>query len=177
MTQNLADAVFGHPFVQAKAVEPAPMAAVPAPAPAATLPPMPRAAPVALTFPNQEGILRRVPMAFPFEWNGAVHAEVVVRRMTARQVADFVRDHTERKKVDPDAPPFFPMFFTVDGTMLPPEVLDALISDDNDSLDEAALDFLPRRFKQSEPATPATATATPASSPTSGAATGPTLAG
>ncbi len=70
--------------------------------------------------------------------------EVVLARLTAREVADF----QEKLANLPEGARFvWPMFRELDGSPVGSEILDALDDDDRLALDKAALDFLPQRFR------------------------------
>lgn len=84
-----------------------------------------------------------VTLDYPVEFDGVVWDKIKVRHPTTRDMADFAaryeaageRGHSLR----------LPMYDA------PDEVMDALLVDDSDKLNEAALRFLPRRFR-AEPA-------------------------
>lgn len=93
---------------------------------------------------------RTVPLTYPAELaDGTIISEVVIRRMTAVEVEEFVAAATAGKEVR------LPMFNQ------PPEVLDALDPDDFDELNRVATEMLPRRLRRAletvEPAPAATA--------------------
>jgi hypothetical protein len=79
-----------------------------------------------------------VPLEWPVTVDGQVVDHVVIRRMTTKEVVDFV----ERLQQDGDNGPVrFPM---VD---LPDDVLDALDDDDAAAINEAVVSFLPLRLR------------------------------
>jgi hypothetical protein len=89
--------------------------------------------------------LRKIPLTYPVEFNGVVYKEIEIRRLTAKDVADFIENlcGDDRKAAR------LPVFGC------PPEVIDGLDADDFDVVDKAALDFLPRALKQAIDTPPA----------------------
>jgi len=79
---------------------------------------------------------KMVPLEHPFEINGVHWTEIRVRRVTGKQVSDYM---DRMRAGDTDAMP--PM---VD---CPQDVWDALDDDDQMAVDEAARPFTPRRLK------------------------------
>lgn len=79
---------------------------------------------------------KMVPLEHPFELNGTHWTQIRVRRVTGKQVSDYM---DRMRAGDRDAMP--PM---VD---CPQEVWDALDDDDQMLVDEAARPFTPRRLK------------------------------
>lgn len=98
---------------------------------------------------------RSVPLEWPLTAEGRVFAAIRIRRMTAAEVVAF----TESLKALPEGAHFmWPIFVAEDGSALPEGLMDALDDDDRETLDRAAMDFLPRRFRggasaASDPAT------------------------
>ena len=85
-----------------------------------------------------------ITIEWPVEYDGVVYREFVVRRLTTGELAAFldkVKDQTADAKVT------WPLIRTVDDAEVPEIVLASLDPDDSDVLDEAAADFLPRRFR------------------------------
>jgi hypothetical protein len=83
-----------------------------------------------------------VPLDWPVEFNGVVHASIGIRRPTVADVAAYaarVRALQAEGK-DASAVPL-PMFDA------PDEVLRLLDPDDDDRVEAAAAGFLPRRFR------------------------------
>lgn len=103
---------------------------------------------------------KSVPLQWPIEYAGKTYTEVQIVRLTAKEVADWVEGIKGREKEEVR----IPIFRDADGLPIPDAVLDGLDDDDRLALDEAALDFLPRRFR----AAPASA-----SGPADGAITAP----
>ncbi len=101
---------------------------------------------------------KTIPLEWPVEFGGKVYDSVRIVRLTAGDVARFQDEIESLLKSDPRARVRFPLFKDGEGNDIPQEVMDAMDSDDRDSLDEAAASFLPRRFRATpEPATgPAT---------------------
>ena len=85
-----------------------------------------------------------IPLEWPIEFGGKVYDKIGIARLTAREVADFHEKMAKRAETDPFT---WPVFRDTDGGALPDGLLDALDIDDRDTLDKAALDFLPRRFR------------------------------
>ena len=106
-----------------------------------------------------------VTLDWPVEFAGTTYTAIGLRRMTAGEVAAFTERAREILKADPDANPRAPIFVGEDGASVPDGLFDALDDDDALRLDEAAADFLPRRFQavRGEIASP----------PTDGSDTGP----
>lgn len=85
---------------------------------------------------------RMYPLEFPVTVNGVTYTEIPLRRLTAKQVADWSESLRTVAEEDPTAPtPEVPIINASQ------EVLDALDDDDLLALQEARLDFLPRRLK------------------------------
>jgi hypothetical protein len=102
----------------------------------------PRSMPIALTW--------------PVACDGKTYDTVVVRRLSTREVADFITAVSE----DPGAR--LPLFCDVDGHEIPKAVFEAMDRDDTDALNEAAEDFLPRVLRQTADApTPQTGEPSP----------------
>jgi hypothetical protein len=88
--------------------------------------------------------LRSVPLAYPVEYDGVTHSEIVLARLTAAEVAAF---QDAAAKLPDGASPEWPIYRDADGKPLPDAVLAALDDDDKFELDKALRDFLPRRFQ------------------------------
>ena len=111
----------------------------------------PAAPPVddAVTIDHADSRMKMFPLAWPVTYQGASHEAIGLCRMTAKQVADFVAQLGAVGAADPNAILRFPIFVDATGTLLPDALLDGLDADDADMLNEAAVDFLPRRFRAS----------------------------
>lgn len=78
---------------------------------------------------------RTVPLEYPIEFDGKTYDAIRVRRVTGREVEEFMRALAD------------------DGAAMPPmvdcprAVYDAMDDDDRFEVDQAMLDFLPRRLK------------------------------
>ncbi|MDI6025618.1 hypothetical protein QBK99_05295 [Corticibacterium sp. UT-5YL-CI-8] len=79
---------------------------------------------------------KMIPLEYPLEFDGQIISEVRVRRVSGKEVQDYM------EAIGRDESPVPPMFD------LPMEVYDAMDDDDRLSLDEASLPFLPRRLRQ-----------------------------
>jgi hypothetical protein len=119
----------------------------------------PQAAPAApindaVTIDHADSRMKMFPLAWPVTYQGTRHEQIGLCRMTAKQVADFVVQLGAVGAADPNAILRFPIFVDANGAALPGALLDGLDADDADVLNEAAVDFLPRRFRASpEPVT------------------------
>ncbi|RWC91642.1 MAG: hypothetical protein EOS72_03015 [Mesorhizobium sp.] len=76
-----------------------------------------------------------VDLEFPVEFDGVIYTMVKVRRVTGKEVEDYM------EALGRDERPMPPMI------ECPREVYDAMDDDDRFALDEAVLPFLPRRLK------------------------------
>ncbi len=89
-----------------------------------------------------------IPLEFPIDVDGKPLDAIVVRRLNAQEVADFL----EAIGNSPDTKILrFPMFYDTEGNKLPDAVIDALDDDDAITLTRATSDFLPRRFRAESP--------------------------
>lgn len=96
------------------------------------------------TFVGGKSRAKTVALDWPVEFGGKEYREVHVSRLTVKEVADFIDG------LDDDAGVTMarlPMFRDAAGDLIPDAVLSALDDDDKFALDEAARDFLPRRFR------------------------------
>jgi hypothetical protein len=125
----------------------------------------PQSAPVVPGRPRH----RTVSLDFPLTFAGRMWSEIHLRRLTAGEVAAYVEDLRERLKDDPNATSRPPIFVDETGVPIPAGLFEALDDDDAAVLDEAAEDFLPRRFRAM--------TETRPSSPEAGSDTAPTSSG
>lgn len=76
-----------------------------------------------------------VPLTYPVEFNGTVYSSITVRRVTGKEVKDYL------DKIGVEA-------FTLPPTIdCPFEVWEAMDADDQLVVDEAAMAFMPRRLK------------------------------
>lgn len=103
---------------------------------------------------------------FPVEFEGTTFSEIGLRRLTAGEVSVFMDTARALIEADANANPRAPIFVTNAGEPIPDGLFDALDDDDAFKLDEAAKDFLPRRFLGAPKAS--------ASTPTDGSDTEPT---
>jgi len=111
-------------------------------------------------------LFKTIDLELPVEFDGKVYTSIRIVRLTAGEVSAFQAEIEALLKNDPNARVRFPLFKDADGNDMPSEVMDAMLDDDRLLIDEAAADFLPRRFRAiPEPATgPATGANTEASS-------------
>ena len=90
---------------------------------------------------------KKIDLQWPVEFEGVEYRSINLVRLTAGDVARF---HTELERLlknEPDSTIRFPIFRDDAGEPIPGAVMDALDDDDKWELDQAALDFLPRRFR------------------------------
>jgi|ERR1039458_3584415 hypothetical protein len=115
------------------------------------------AAPVndAVTIDNAASRMKMFPLAWPVTYQGKHYEQIGLRRMTAKEVSDFVVRIEAEGRINPDAILRFPIFVDETGAAIPDAMMDGLDADDADVLNTAAIDFLPLRFRASipEPAT------------------------
>ncbi len=86
-----------------------------------------------------------IKLEWPFTLDGKIYKQVIMRRMTQADVADMVRQMNAAEAAGLPMT-MFPMFYDMDGVKLTDDVYGAMDADDAAKLDEAARDFLPRRF-------------------------------
>jgi hypothetical protein len=99
------------------------------------------------TFVGGRERLRAVPLDCPLAYDGKTYSEVVVRRLTARDVADFEAVLAERAKADPEARIRWPLYVDAAGAAIPDAIMDALDADDKFAIDQVAASFLPRQYR------------------------------
>jgi hypothetical protein len=87
--------------------------------------------------------VKTVPLAWPVEYDGKVYDEITIKRLTAREVADF----SEKLEKEKNGALRWPVFVDGEGAPIPDVVLDAIDDDDNLEIQKALIDFLPRRFR------------------------------
>jgi hypothetical protein len=95
---------------------------------------------------------RTVDLDWPVEFDGKVYDKVTVRRVTGREVEEFMRQVDTR---DVNAP--FPRAPMID---CPTEVYEALDDDDLLRVEEAMVPFLPQRLQRVTGSTPPTSDTT-----------------
>jgi hypothetical protein len=105
-----------------------------------------------VTFAKTEGRTKQVKLTWPVIVDGVELDTVTVRRMTGADVQKFMDDVAGGKDVK--VPPMFD---------IPASVYDLLDDDDRLAVDEAAMDFLPRRLRMVLDQTPASGANTSAS--------------
>jgi Phage tail assembly chaperone proteins, E, or 41 or 14 len=108
----------------------------------------------AASFPFIEAAkrFRKIPLDWPVTAGGKEYHEISLCRLTAAEVASF---QDTLQGLPDDAKIKWPVYRDADGSALPEGLLDALDDDDLLRIDEAVIDFLPRRFR----AAPVAATA------------------
>lgn len=92
------------------------------------------------TFKSEVGRTKTVALEWPLVVDGVEVTHVTLRRLTGGEVAAFMKAVQEQDKDSPN-----PMWPNVDVSQ---EVYDAFDDDDRLKVDEAAMDFLPRRLRQ-----------------------------
>ena len=87
---------------------------------------------------------RTIALDWPVADGERIYRSISVRRMTAKQVADFI----EALRAQTGESDFaIPIFCDENLELIPQRVMDGLDDDDRVMLEEAASDFLPRRFR------------------------------
>lgn len=76
-----------------------------------------------------------VTLTYPVEFDGRLYESITIRRITGGEVAGYMDRLQQGERIMPPV---------VD---CPVEVYEAMDADDQDLVDEAAMDFLPRRLK------------------------------
>ncbi|RFB80392.1 hypothetical protein [Methylovirgula sp. 4M-Z18] len=118
-----------------------------------------------IRFVGEKSRLKTVPLEWPVEVDGVPLNVVVIKRMTAGEIDQFV----ESARGETLGARYFPLFADESGALLPGDVLDSLDDDDMLTLLKEAEDFLPRRFRTDEGAKTASDANDPnASAPTPG---------
>ena len=84
---------------------------------------------------------------YPVEVEGRTYNAIVLRRLTAGDVSAYVETLRKAAKDNPNGQARPPIFTDEAGEPLPLSLFDALDDDDALRLDEAAEDFLPRRWR------------------------------
>jgi hypothetical protein len=84
---------------------------------------------------------KTIDLDYPVAYEGRTYTRIHLRRMTAREVADWMESILGKEDI------LFPLFRDDDGARIPDAVLDGLDADDRDAINAAAIDFLPRRFR------------------------------
>ncbi len=85
---------------------------------------------------NLEGRSKTVPLEYPVEFAGAVWDSIEIRRCTGQEIADYFNRMSQSAT-----------FVMPPVIQCPVEVWQALDADDQDTIDEAAQAFMPRRLK------------------------------
>lgn len=78
---------------------------------------------------------KEVTLTYPVEFDGRLYETIRIRRITGGQVADYMDRLQQGERIMPPV------------VECPVEVYEAMDADDQDMVDEAAMDFLPRRLK------------------------------
>lgn len=104
----------------------------------------PAAAPEPPRFVGDRPRFKAIPLEWPIAYGGKEYSEIHLVRLTAKDVADYIDSFKDR---DPNEAVVLPIFRDADGADIPPAVLDALDEGDRFEIDQAAVDFLPRRFR------------------------------
>lgn len=105
----------------------------------ATEAPAPKPAPVFIG--NGRARSKVVSLESPVEYDGREYRAITIVRLNAKEVEDMLA------AINRGEPARFPIFRDENGALVPEIVLDALDDDDSLTLDEAAADFIPKRFK------------------------------
>lgn len=78
---------------------------------------------------------KQIALTYPVEFDGQLYEIITIRRITGGEVADYVDRLKEGARLMPPV------------VNCPVEVYEAMDADDQDMVDEAAMDFLPHRLK------------------------------
>jgi hypothetical protein len=105
-----------------------------------------KSAPV-IVFEGADKRIKPVDLQWPLTIDGVTYRQIFLRRLAAGEVAAFIDKITAAGVVADDAKVRFPIYIDVAGNAIPEMVIAALDDDDAFALDEAARDFLPRRFR------------------------------
>lgn len=89
---------------------------------------------------------KTIPLEWPFTLNGKRFDQVVIRRMTQGEVAGMIQAINAAQGTG-TSEMGFPIFYDTEGFLLSDDIMAAMDADDAATLDEAARDFLPRRFR------------------------------
>lgn len=104
--------------------------------------------PNAATFASSKSRTKTITLDWPVSFNGTEYKKIVLTRLTAGEVGKFQEELEALLRHDPGAAVRFPLFKDENGEPIPSEVMEALDDDDKYEIDRAALDFLPRRFRE-----------------------------
>ncbi len=118
-------------------------------------------------FTDRSKVVKAVPLAYPVTFAGRDWTEIHLRRLSVAQIAAVFANHTANLALNPDARLDLPIFIDEEGNDLPDGLLDELDPDDTEAVNEAASNFMPRRFKaptDPSPSTPETGVSTSDSS-------------
>lgn len=97
-------------------------------------------------FDNSAKRQKTISLEWPFTLDGKRYDKVVLRRMTQAEVAGMIQAINEAQGTN-TSEIGFPIFYDTDGYLLSDSIIAAMDADDAAALDEAARDFLPRRFR------------------------------
>lgn len=89
---------------------------------------------------------KTIALEWPFTLDGKRFDQVVIRRMTQGEVAGMIQAINEAQSAG-TSEIGFPIFYDTEGFLLSDAIMAAMDADDAATLDEAARDFLPRRFR------------------------------
>lgn len=89
-------------------------------------------------FANGAARMKAVPLAYPLDFGGRAWTHVHLARLTAGEVAAFMSDAGAAR---------LPLWRDEAGEPVPEGLLLALDDDDQFALEQAAIDFLPQRFR------------------------------
>ena len=95
-------------------------------------------------FADPAGRIRSFPLKWPVILNGRTYSEIVLARLTVKEVAEFYEKLKSAPKTDDVA---WPIYRDAEGAPLPQAVLDALEDDDGFKIEMAVRDFLPARLR------------------------------
>ncbi len=101
--------------------------------------------------------VKTVPLEWPFAIGTTEYRNIIVKRLTTKEIDDFV---ASIRDAPDDTRTRFPIFRNEQDEIVSDEVWDAIDDDDKVTLNRVGLDFLPARFKaqtmEGESANPST---------------------
>ena len=101
-----------------------------------------------------------VTLTWPVSVNGEIYRKIVLKRLTAKEVADWRIAMLAESKGDESSEFSVPICFDEAGNRIPAAVMDAIDDDDAFEIERRILDFLPRRYRMDTGSSPPTGEAT-----------------
>ena len=81
-------------------------------------------------------------LQWPIDYNGRTITQLLLKRVTVGEIAEWQKKSEETK-----GDSRLPIFVMMDGSDISEDVWAAMDVDDMDALSEAAMDFLPKRYR------------------------------